>query len=190
MKGPEEAVLDSLRRYLQDNVSGIAKVYAQWPYPNQNLVYPCISLTAQDPNFVNYAPQDFKTEDIGNQKLKVHYHTGQYNLNIQADIWVSNKSERSKLYNAFDEALNKGFLLYDRPRGLSLKLKEYYNEIARYEQNGYSYIENEDSSVKGEWRVKVNLIVNFRKVDTAIRYKISEMTLESEIEGTKETIII
>lgn len=190
MKSPEDAILSSLRRYLQNNVSGIKKVYAQWPYPNQMLEYPCISLLVASPEFINHPPQQFSITDIGNNKLKVLYHTGQYNMTIQVDIWVSNKTDRSKFFTNLDQAINKEFLKNDSPRGLSLKLKDYYDEIARYEQTGYQYLDNADSAVKGEWRVKVDLVVNFRKVDKAIRAKISQMTLESEIENVTETIII
>ena len=161
-------VVRSLAEYLKIEIPILDEVYEEWPNPNQDLVYPSISIvTVGTAQLLNFSPTISSTIDnVGNPALKdVTYYVGDYNLSLQVDIWTEYKEKRGELLELFGDAIDKGFIDSDGvPMGLSLPLLNYHGALARYDQVGYNYMDSERGSQMAEWRVKVDLLVNFPKL--------------------------
>ena len=178
---PITEVTRELAKYIENNMDKIVSVNDEWPNPNEELETPSMTITSVSPEYVDHPPTVISKKELASGKLKVLYEIGQYNLRMQLDIWADYKDQRGELYEQFDNAFNKAFLEQDKPRGLILNLPNYHNQLVNYTQMGYNFPDSENNSQTGEWRVKIDLIVNFRRVKEVTRNKMDEIKLTSDI---------
>jgi hypothetical protein len=184
------AAIRGLQKYLQDNVPELKKVYDEWPNPKQEMKLPCASvITAGTPTYMNYSnfiihsksqDPEIPQNDIIVEKI------GQFDATIQLDIWCEYKIQRGRIFDLIDNALNKDYLEKGIPQGLSLTLADYHNIIARYDQVGYTYIDNEENSQKSQWRMKIDLVVNYSKVAVKSVPRIEEATINHQISDNSD----
>ncbi|MCK5880850.1 MAG: hypothetical protein KAG18_03180 [Sinobacterium sp.] len=177
----ENLVAKSLANFLKANIPSLKKVIPEFPQ-GQKLEYPTATVFVQKPRLSNYPPQEIRSNNIGTNKIEVLMAVGQMDFTIQLDFWCGYKEERSELYNQFYQAFNKQFILYDKPMGLSLELENYHGILGRFDELGYTYVDSEGSVQNGEWRLKIELVGTFVKVDKLIRSRMTDITIESEIE--------
>ncbi len=171
-------------KYLEDKVEAFNKVIDEFPKANCEMDLPtCSVITVGTPVFTNlqtYTLREEEDEDNSNNILEYSV-IGQYDSRYQVDIWADSKIQRSRLMESVIDSMNEEFLQLDRPCGLSLKMEDYHDVIARYDQVGYTYIDGEENSQKDQWRVKLDLIVNYPKVAVRSIPKISEITVTHDI---------
>jgi len=164
-----DEVLDELIRYLDvdSRLKGlIQKFYNEWPEANEGEFENVFSCHVVKAGLVKTYPKLLKTEPITGDAIKVAalFGVGQYDIDVQVDIWTPYKANRAVLYKKFSEAVDEEFLTTDNgSSGLSLTLANYFDTIARYEIVGYNFPDDERSSQTDEWRVKVDLKVHFDK---------------------------
>lgn len=178
------AAVRALQTYLKENVEGIAEVYDEWPNHNEELNLPCISLITQGtPVYTNLMPYTYRQEtDPDNaQNIKLTEVIGQFDSRIQLDIWTEYKIARGRIFELVHDAMNKELLEKDLPAGLSLTMADYHDVIARFDVVGYTYMDSEENSQRDEWRVKLDLLVNYPKVAIKSRPRIDDITLINQI---------
>lgn len=179
------AAVRGLQKYLQDNVNELEEVYDEWPYFGDELTMPCASVvtvgTPEYTNLMHYIYARIADPDIAENDI-IHEVIGQYDARIQVDIWAESKIERSRLLESVTNALNKQYIEQDLPCGLSLTMTDYYNVIARFDLVGHTYIDNEQNSQRAQWRVKMDLLVNYPKLAIKSVPRISEITVINQID--------
>lgn len=182
------AAIRGLQKYLEQEMTDLESVYDEFPNHNEKMVLPCASvITVGTPTLTNLMPHTFKKEvDPDNADNDLVYDViGQYDARIQLDLWTEYKIQRGRLLDIFDNALNKQQIESDLPSGLSLILSDYYSAIARYDNVGYTYMDSEENSQKDEWRVKVDLLVNYPKIKVKSIPRISEIKIINQISDDK-----
>jgi hypothetical protein len=182
------AAIRGLQKYLEQEMTELNSVYDEFPNHNEKMVLPCASvITVGTPTLTNLMPYTLKKEvDPDNADNDLVYDViGQYDARIQLDLWTEYKIQRGRLLDIFDNALNKQQIESDLPSGLSLILSDYYSAIARYDNVGYTYMDSEENSQKDEWRVKVDLLVNYPKIKVKSIPRISEIKIINQISDDK-----
>jgi hypothetical protein len=176
--GANEAIVDELVKYLKENIPELNKVYLEWPNHNEALQMPCASvLTVGNPTYTNYMPTLWKRENGLS-----HYYVGAYDITLHIDLWAEYKQARGDLMERVFDTFNKQFQELGMALGLSLSLVDYYNVIARYDINGYTYMDSEESSQRDEWRAKIVVLVNCPRVMTKIESVMEEITVDQEVD--------
>ncbi len=166
------------------NIAGITDVLEEFPNPNQDLNYPSISIiTKGDVEHVNWMPSVFKKPDnvIDPNKADVVYIVGQYNFSLQVDLWTEYKPQRAEFFQKILDAFDKQFIDSEQPTGLSLVLDDYHGGIARYDQVGYNYLDNESESQRNEWRAIFDVLVSFPRLLLKTQPKIIEGQINSNV---------
>lgn len=179
----EITIVRSLVNYFKTNIPEFTDVLEEFPNPNQDLNYPSLTIDTQgNPEHINQMPTILsKTDNVDDpDKLDVVWIIGQYNLNLQLDIWSEHKSGRGTLLKKVIDVINKGFIENDLPVGISLVLEDYHGGIARYDFVSYNYVDNEQGSQKNEWRAQVKMQVTFPELILKTQPKI----IESQINNT------
>lgn len=183
-----QASVKGLVKYLKDNVNELEEVYEDWPNFNDEFCAPSVSvMLAGTPVLTNLMPHVIRREEDPDNALNdlVYEAVGQYDGQIQLDVWCEYKPQRGKIYDLIDKALNDEYYTKDLPQGLSLTIPEYHDIIARYDQVGYTYIDSEENSRKTHWRVKVDLVFNHVKVAVKSIPRMQEITLTHQISDNK-----
>lgn len=188
----DQAAVKGLQQYLKDEIALLEeRVFDEWPYHGDEMELPAITvITAGTPLYTNYSNHILHSKSVDpdnaqNDILKEMI--GQFDARIQLDIWTEYKIKRGEIFDLVDNALNKEYLQKDLPQGLSLTLANYHDVIARYDQVGYTYIDGEENSQKSQWRVKVDLLVNYPKIAVKSVPRISDITLTHQISEKVET---
>lgn len=178
------AAVRGLQEYIKEKVSEFNEVFDEFPAADCEVELPSCSIsTVGTPLYTNLMPEEHKRyedEDNSNNDTVIDI-IGQYDARYQVDIFAGYKIQRSRLMESVIDALNLEQIESDLPSGLSLVLEEYHDVIARYDQVGYTYIDGEQNSQKGQWRVKLDLIVNYSKVIVRSIPRINEITVTTDI---------
>ena len=167
----------TLTEFLLANVADVSDVLEEFPNPNQDLNYPSITvITSGTPELINWMPVVFSKVDnaVDPNLLDVVYVVGQYNIKLQVDLWTEYKSDRAVFFQKILDAMDKQFIEDEKPTGLSLVLKDYHGAIARYDQVGYNYMDNESESQRNEWRAIFDIVVSFPRLVLKTQPKIIE----------------
>ena len=193
MDSSDRAPILGLKKYFEIEIPGLNEVSEGWPDPKEQLVMPTMSLMhSKNPILTNLHPYIYEQNGVKNsipdpdEPLNNIYDfvVGQYESTIQVDLWTEYKPERGEFYDKIVNALDKDFIDKHLANGLSLKLTNYHNVIARFDQVGYTYIDSEDAAQRAEWRVKLDLLVQWPKIIQKSMPRISETTLTTQIGQT------
>jgi hypothetical protein len=171
-----EEIVKRLGIHITKNCPSIKSVLEYFPEPNEKLVFPAVSITVGKPVFRALQPYEKDIGTITNNKADVEYVVGIYDIPIQLDLWTRNKQERDDEYELLFAALNPKII----PMGLALQLTNYYNQWCRYDVSGYENAEDEGSSQRGEWRVKVDLLSTCKAILKGKQFVMT--TIENQLE--------
>jgi hypothetical protein len=176
--GANEAPILQLKKYIQENIPEINRVYEEWPNHNEELNMPCASvMTVGNPRYTNQMPVLWKHE-AGTS----YYIVGFYDINLTIDLWAEYKETRGELMERVFDLFNKQFQELGMALGISLQLEDYHNVIARYELNGYNYGDNEEASQRDEWRARLNVLVDFPRIMAKVESRMEEITVDQEVD--------
>lgn len=185
-----DAAILRLATYLQAEVPELLSVSPTWPDPKQPLITPCASIILQgNPSYIDLMPTIYsRIVDPGDaNKDLVRYMAGQYEMNLQIDLWCEYKLERADIYQKVANAFNKQFIIGLREStGLTLELDDYYSMFAAYDIVGYNFPEDEQSSQRSEWRVMVQVSCIHSKIVEKSEYRMEEITLKHEISSDRD----
>lgn len=181
MNSSNDVAVKSLAKYLRTELN--IPVREEWPDPKEKLDLPCITLFGINKPIMPTMPTiHSQTDNAENPDLlDLVYTIGQYDFTIQLDLWCEYKTQRGEWAEKIDAALNKEFIEGDQPTGLSLMLEDYAEVIARYDNVGYTYLDNEEAAHRSEWRVKFELLVNHSKVVLKTAPKMKEIILDQNV---------
>lgn len=182
-----DTVIDSLIAYLSDKDrlgKDIDGFYNDWSEGNNDEQERRLVCQTVSVNHTYTQPKLLSKQDVTGVNpaaTAVRYRVGQYEIDLQLDIWTSYKAQRNHLYKKLYDIFNEDFLTKDNyASGLSLTLANYFDVIARYDIVGYNFLDDQRSSLDDEWRVKVDIRVHFDKIQEKAQYKILETILVTE----------
>lgn len=180
--GANEAIVEQLKKLIEENIPEFERISLEWPNYQENLNMPCMSImTIGSPQYSHQMPVLRQYDDAEGVS---EYYVGFYDMTLHLDIWAEYKQTRGDLLEKVFDLFHKQWVEQGQALGLSLTLEDYYNVIARYDLNGYTYMDSEESSQRDEWRAKVVVLVNCPRVLTKIESKMTEITLDHDISDT------
>lgn len=188
-----ESITKTLVQFLEEAFANeieeeTLNILEEWPSPEyQNKCVTIAVTTVGEGELQNLMPTVFNRQDNpeDTSQLLVDYLVGQYNLSIQVDVWTEYKATRNDWYEKIDDLLDSQFTNSEQSRGLSLRMVEYFEAIARYDQIGYNYSDSGESAQRSEWRVRFNISTSFPKIRRKIQSKIIEATVVADINEDK-----
>lgn len=164
-------IAEALATKLATDIPSFVNVYPDWPEQNQQLVYPCASIFTGEPQYARCPPY-LKTQGTTNVMTNTAsniYVVGQFDFNLQLDIWARYKVERDSLYQLVFNVIEPV-----TPRGFNLQLSSYYNEWVTFTQTSFKFLDDPDSVALKQWRVLVNLKATCRAINTTTDYIITQ----------------
>ena len=178
-----DAALQTLADFIECNIEGLT-VYREWPYGNQVVAMPSITITTgknirtpEMPWVLSQTPPDF------NNKIVVTEVVANYDTEFQIDLWTKNKLDRTKylsliiaLFNSQQtQSLAETPNTLDLPDGLSLPMKCYFGDYARFEIESHEIMDDEAGAQRQERRVKIMVIVNVREIRQRMYYAMKKI---------------
>lgn len=182
-----EVVPRTLGLYLKKH-STLKQIILDFPEPNLKIKKPSVSISAPSPNFtpkMNPYPAVAPTEDdIKNSKAPVDWVVGEYEFNLQLDLWAKNKEQLDDQYDELFNLLNPNI----NPMGLELPMKLYFGCICSYLYVGHTRQNSSESSVRDEWRMSLEVLASCTAIRNRKEFIIEDpQIIASEI--SKEVII-
>lgn len=147
-------IVRQLKMALYDKMPELQSVIEEWPKPNEQLKYPCVSIQWGSANFAPCAPyvwQQGQKNDI--HRASVLWVNGQWEWELQLDLWARSKNERHELVESIQRAFASQFPVM----GLSLELSDYYKVTARYELSSIAFEDSEVGAQTREWRAMMSV---------------------------------
>lgn len=148
-----------LADYIRAKIPTCAFVDTEWPLPNQVLEYPGITILTKAPSFSPWSKYEVSRGPLRGTKRLVKWCVGQYQYEMQLDLWARNKEERDDFYEKFFLGFNSQLQGQDT-MGVSLQLDRYHGRWARYDITGYNFSDSEESAQRGEWRTIVTVLAH------------------------------
>ena len=184
-----EEVIKRLGNHLSTGMTSLSEVIDGFPEGNVELSFPALSVmevgnTEYIPEMSPYPYVDIEAGDIVDHSSEVKYVIGQYNYQLQLDLWCRSKEERDDLVEEFMQSFNSQFPLL----GLNLTLTDYHGIYCSYSMNGYSKEDAEISSQRQEWRVKLNILANCKAILGKDEFMIEETSVTGDIQDTSQPI--
>lgn len=159
--------VDGLAAWLRANITGLT-VLDEWPYGNQQLTYPSVTLFAGEATRMPVMPEIIATTtpDVNNKIVATEV-VADYDFEIQLDLWAKDKLERkqtlAKLLTAFaSQSMDQTGK--NNPDGLTLILANYFNTPVRFEIKSHKHKDDEQAAERQERRELVRVLVNLREI--------------------------
>ena len=164
--------VDALATWLR-NIQGLT-VYDEWPYGNQQLIYPSMTIFTGRAKRMPLMPEIFSlSEPDQNNQITALEVVAEYDFNLQLDLWASDKLERkqtlAKLLTAFNSA-EVDSTGANNADGLTLILANYFNMPVRYEIDWHQHKDDEQAAERQERRELISVLVNLRELRTRMYY--------------------
>ena len=170
--------------HLKEGIPMLKQVYDEFPRPDEDILVPSISvITVGNGRIMNNMPTLLEVRGVqDSDKITTFYRTGEYDLDLQVDIWAEYKQTRAKIFDQLSSLLIAGSETQGIDHGVALELdREGYNYLARYEITDYNYLDGENMAAKSEWRATVSVQCNFPKIDKTVTSRMENIELESTI---------
>lgn len=177
---PDYAV-EALKGYLEKSIKGLT-VYTEWPYGNQQLKYPTLTITTRLQKRMPMNPietESVTAPDINNLVIATQI-VAEWDATWQLDLWTDNKQNRSEFSQKIIDAINFQEVSNTDPReddGLRLKLCDYFNSWVEYQIQDSQNVDDEQAAQRQERRAKINLLVNFREIRQRSYYAIKKVQI-------------
>ena len=174
------SAVKTLAKHIQENIPEIKKVYDFWPSSKDKMDLPSITLLANKRPVTSYPPELLKTSDNPENPDLIDsvYLIGHFDYTIQLDLWCDTKSERQKMEKKVEDLFTQNFSENEGQLGIELTLHDNDDVIARYDNVGYDYFDDGESSSLSEYRVKFEILVSHPKVIKKTESRMSEIILE------------
>lgn len=164
-------MMDTLASFLKAQISGLT-VLQEWPYANQKLSYPSLTITMNKPKRAPLQMKEFisKTDPDANKKIIVTEAVADWDDTFQLDLWCADKLSRSVISDQIIAAFNSQET--NAPDGLSLPMVSHYGEFARFEIQDIMPADDEAAAERQERRQKITVLVNCREIRQRSYYAI------------------
>lgn len=177
-----EIIPKVLGTYLLEAVDALEEFYDEFPNHNQRIDMPSVSIFAKAPEFKPMAtPYRLNpVTDITNSKSDILWVVGDYDFDLQLDLWAGSKEELDDVFDALFNALNPSI----RPMGLTLPMEEYYGILCSYLYTGHNREASSITAQTDEWRITFNILVTCQAIRNSKEFIIEQTELLSEIHTT------
>jgi hypothetical protein len=167
LNNPVELCMDALEIYFQRAMPELNHIIQDFPNPNDDLIFPGLSLTHQvgAGSFTNFQPteESVSSPPKPDKTVDVVYVVGQWDFKVQLDFWCSSEPERNRIFSKAKDVLNPDI----NPMGLRLQMPNYHGAWASFTLDGFDHNDGEQASQRGEWRVIVMLLVTCPEIREA-----------------------
>lgn len=177
-----ELITKSVAKALIDSLVGkmpsIVKAYDDFPNQSQNLKFPSLSVFTQQPKFNQVSPYVISkaTEKNEDGKVEVIKCVGNYDFDIQVDIWCESKFQRAQIYEEFFAAFHAVY----PTMGLNVKMPGYFDQYISFVQTNLKFLDDgELASQRNEWRIKIDVLGSCRAVVRTMEHLIE--TIENNV---------
>lgn len=179
------AVVNGLADFMRQNILGLEKVYVDFPHPDQVLKMPCATVFTRPSAFNALSPYvKYRAETPNeNNEFEVHRVVGNYEMQLQVDLWCQSKFERQDMFEVFFN----GFNLKSEEMGISLPLPNYFDEIARFNIVRFEFIDTEEQSQRDEWRVRFDVTADVRVIQKTLAHLME--TIENNLEISEDVLV-
>ena len=172
-------LVDELAKKLEP-ITGISKVYREWPRPDQKLTLPSISLVTSNSRLMNKPPVTvMATDDPDGVSTLETIWVGDYETSIQLDIWTEYKAQREDFYDKVMQVFDSSVYADGTP-SLKVKMSNYHDVWAAYYLGGFNYQDSPEMSLSGEWRLTMEIQANHPRVLRVNRPKITQGAIMEE----------
>ena len=173
-----KAVVKYLAEHLKKSMPSIVEVKTNFPAAGEALNFPALTVFVRTPQLRMTAPYTItKTSPGDDLTTTVARCIGYYDFTLQIDMWASNKPTREKLQEELISVFNPTI----DTCGLALLMTDYYEQYCAYSLgDDLEFVEDEESSQRGEWRIRATVLANCRAVKEHLAYVME--TIENNIE--------
>lgn len=183
-----EIVPLTLTEFIEDNINDIKETDIDFPAPHRRLNLPAVTVSAPDPDFaptgVPYPIKDVEDSDITNSQAQVEWIVGEYNFELQLDLWAGSKEELDDKFDELFNVLNPKIT----PMGVTLPMEKYYNINCDYLYTGHTRTSGEGESQRDEWRMTMTILATCKAVRSKKEFIIEETEIVSEI--NKDILVV
>lgn len=151
--------------FLRANIPALIEGYDEFPNSSQNLKFPSVSVFLQKPDVKPSIPYEIfiGVPDV-NKMGVVKRVVGRYEIKMQLDFWCESKFQKHDIYQAFIDAFDKD-VVSSGVGGITFALVDYHNEKIHLDVNDVDFsVDSEISAQRNEWRFKVEIVGNCRRV--------------------------
>lgn len=159
-----KSVVKALTDSLKAKMPSIVKAYEDFPNQSQPLEFPSFSVFTQQPKFNAISPYVLRKIAIPENtegKFEIIKCVGNYDFDIQLDIWCESKYQRAQIYEQYFAAFHSVY----PTMGLNAKMNGYFDEYISFVQTNLKFIDDgEMSSQRNEWRIKIDILGSCRAI--------------------------
>lgn len=184
---PDIAV-ETLAQFIEKNICELT-VRREWPYANQQLKYPSLTISTGNPKRTPLMPEQIAitAPDFQNKVVATEI-VAEWDDTFQLDLWTRTKEERAiytnKLIALFNsQEMGEDIQGIDQPDGLSLPLVNYFGEIARYDLDTFKCVDDEQAAERQERREKITVLINCREIRQRTYYAM--VTIQAGVNTAK-----
>lgn len=184
---PISAAVDALVSFLQAQIPGLT-ILTEWPYANQQLQYPSLTITTGKVDSVPLNPPEqiaVTTPDINNQVVATEV-ISELDATFQLDLWTRTKLERRTVLGQIQSAFSAQQMDTsgnNNPQGISLRMGNYFNAWVRYDLVTSEFRDDEQAAERQERRARMSVLVNCREIRQRTYYAMRtiQVTVNSAI---------
>lgn len=162
-----DIALSTLAAFVESGISSLT-VYQEWPYANEQLTYPTLTISTVKPKRMPHMPyQIVLTSPDTDGKVIANEVVANWDFQMQLDLWCSDKAMRKDYTDRIIALFNSQEMDasgLNKPDGLSLQMTAHFNEWVRYEIDTTECIDDEAGAQRQERREKIMVLVNCREV--------------------------
>jgi hypothetical protein len=194
MSNPTSDVMDSclsaLATYLAGQISGLT-ILQEWPYANQQLTYPSLTISTKDPKRTPSMPiLVSQTAPNESNQITANEAVAEWDDIFQMDLWTRSKAERKTITAQILDAFNAQEMDAsgkNKSDGLSLQITDQYGEYARFEIENVQCVDDEASAQRQERREKITVIVNCREIRQRTYYAMTSIQLYGQVASNQDS---
>lgn len=175
--------LSALAAFIRTSIPTLT-VLEEWPYANQKLSYPSVTITMTNPQRTPMMVYPISTSSPDSNSMVVsNLAVAEWEDTFQLDLWCSDKDQRrdytDRLIKLF-EAQELDATGNPNADGITLVLTGNFNENCRYEIVNVKPVDDEAGAQRQERREKITVLVNSREVRQRTYYAMIQIQLHSD----------
>ncbi len=179
---PMDVAVATLAAFIRTSIPALT-VKEEWPYANEKLVYPSLTITTGNPKRTPYSTATqltLSTPDIDG-KVTTTEVIAEWDDTFQLDLWTRDKNERriftDKIVDLFGSQWHTQGV-----DGLSLVMSGNFAEICRYTIDVCKVQDDEAAAERQERRQLFKILVNCNEVRQRSYYAIKSLIVYDEVD--------
>ena len=147
-------------------------IYDEWPNHNETMALPALSINCTNARFKRSSnPEQLTQGSVVDNIATSTYFIGDYDLNVQLDIWARYKPERATLYRELFDLLQAPL----DGSGLIISLPNYFSQKVALTEVGHRLPDSPELSSRQEWRATLEFEASVNAVVSRDEYIMTEV---------------